>query len=125
MRTVIVGLAVLCLLLLKPNAGAQQNQDMRALAQALHTHDYDRGQGNSYDETPVWVMLKGVHRDTVQTLMQTSNQLVNNPNDAWVLYERGWAASLAPSQNPVMKQGWLHFAAIDLEKSLRINPNNW
>ncbi len=31
----------------------------------------------------------------------------------------------ASDNNLVMKQAWLHFAAIDLEQSLRLNPNNW
>jgi len=125
MKGIILGLSLVVLLTLAPSVRAQQQQGMQALAQALRSHDFDRGRDSSMDRAPVQTMLARVDPSTVQELEATSVALLSNPNNANLLFRRGFAAMQASDKNLVMKQGWLHFAAIDLEQSLRLNPNNW
>jgi tetratricopeptide (TPR) repeat protein len=115
----------LSVLAFAPGAGGQQNQGMQALYQAIRSHDYDHGRSSMYDHTTPQTMLNRVNRSTIQELAVTSNALLSSPNDANLLFRRGFAAMQAADQDDWMRQGWLHFAALDLEKSLHINPNNW
>jgi tetratricopeptide (TPR) repeat protein len=125
MKGIIVVSCLVLLLALAPSARAQQSQGMQALAQAMRSHDFDRGRDSSMDRTPMQTMLARVTPGTIQELEATSIALQSNPNNADLFFRRGFAAMEAADQNPVMRQGWLHFAAIDLEQSLRLNPNNW
>jgi tetratricopeptide (TPR) repeat protein len=125
MKGIIFGSSLVVLLALAPSVRAQQSQGMEALAQAMRSHDLDRGRDSSMNRIPMQTMLARVNPSTIQELEATSISLQSNPNNADLLFRRGFAAMQASDQNPVMSQGWLHFAAIDLEQSLRLNPNNW
>jgi tetratricopeptide (TPR) repeat protein len=113
-------MVLLVLLVAGPNAQAQQSQEMQALFQAIRSHTYHYGRANPQQ------MLERVKKSTVQELAVTSYGLVSNPNDAGLLLRRGYAAMDAADDASVLaRDAWLHFAALDLEQSLRLDPNNW
>ncbi len=125
MKGIVSVCSMALLVALAPSAWAQQQPGLQALAQAMRSHDFDRGRDSSMDRTPLRTMLLRVEPRVVRELEVTSVALQSDPKNANLLFRRGFAAMQASDQNPVMGQSWKHFAAIDLEQSLIINPNQW
>lgn len=69
-------------------------------------------------------MLIGVDAATVQQLKAASEAIQRNPNDVNALVTRG-AISLNIADKSRYSFHWVHFAAKDLEKALRLDPNNF
>ena len=124
MRTRICGLLFVGLMIAGPGARAQQDQGLQALIQAIHQKNYDRGQYDGMFTATPQQQLERVDRNTLQQLATSSNTLARNPNDVYALVLRGSAAMTAAHES-MYRDSWLHFAAQDLEKSLRLDPNNF
>jgi tetratricopeptide (TPR) repeat protein len=102
----------------------QQNPGTQALSQWLHQNSYDHGQyEGTFTATPQQ-LLERVDRNTVRQLAVTSNTLQREPNNVNALVWRGYAALGAADQS-MYRDSWLHFAAQDFEKALRLDPNNF
>lgn len=69
-------------------------------------------------------MLQGVDVQTAQQLSAASNAIQRNPNDVNALLQRGTISLGIADRSPYSFQ-WVHFAAIDLEKALRLDPNSF
>jgi Flp pilus assembly protein TadD len=102
----------------------QQNPGAQALLQWLHQSNYDHGQYDGlYTATPQQ-LLQRVDKNTVRQLAVTSNALQRNPNNVDALVWRGYAA-LGAADESMYRDSWLHYAAQDFEKALRLDPNNF
>jgi tetratricopeptide (TPR) repeat protein len=112
------------LLVVGPGAGAQRSQGFEALFQAIHEHSYAHGQYEGMFTATPQQQLERVDRNTLQELAVTSNTLLRNANDVGALVRRGYAA-MGAAHESMYRDAWLHFAAQDLEKSLRLDPNNF
>jgi tetratricopeptide (TPR) repeat protein len=124
MRLRIYEAALFGLLVATLPATAQQNSSLQPLFQALRQQGLGGGQyEGTFTPTPQQ-MLERVNRSTIQELASASNALVRNPNDVKALVQRAVAADDA-SMASLYRSFWLHFAAKDLERALRIDPNNF
>lgn len=79
--------------------------------------------GNNLGLTPQQ-MLQSVDVPTRQKLIAASNVIEKNPKDANALVSRAVISLDVADHNPYWFQ-WVHFAAIDLENALRLDPNNF
>jgi Tfp pilus assembly protein PilF len=82
-----------------------------------------QGNNNPFGVSPQ-EMLRGVDPATVQKLNQFSNALDKNPNDVNALISRA-ALSLEVADKGLYNFQWILFASKDLEKAIRLDPNNW
>src|ERR1700692_978016 len=78
---------------------------------------------NSLGVTPQQ-MLQGLDPQTVQQFNAASSAVQKSPNDANALVTRAQIALNISQRSPYSYQ-WVHFAALDLEKALRLDPNNF
>lgn len=78
---------------------------------------------NAFSLTPQQ-MLEGVDSASVQQLNAASNAIVRNPNDVNALVTRA-VVSLKVADRSRYSFQWVHFAAKDLEKAIRLDPNNF
>ena len=102
----------------------QQNPGAQALLQWLHQSNYEHGQYDGlYTATPQQ-LLERVDRNTVRQLAVTSNVLRRDPNNVNALVLRGYN-SLGAADESMYRDSWLHYAAQDFEKALRLDPNNF
>jgi tetratricopeptide (TPR) repeat protein len=69
-------------------------------------------------------MFAGVDAATVRQFVAVSNTLQRNPNDVNALISRA-GISLNISNRSLYSFQWVHFAAKDLERALRLDPNNF
>ena len=81
------------------------------------------GNGDAFSVTPQQ-MLQGVDPQTVQQFNAASAAIQRSPNDVNALVTRAQIALNISQRNPYSYQ-WVHFAALDLEKALRLDPNNF
>jgi len=82
-----------------------------------------QGNNNPFGVSPQ-EMLRGVDPATVQKLNRFSNALDKNPNDVNALISRA-ALSLEVADKGRYNFQWILFASKDLEKAIRLDPNNW
>lgn len=81
-------------------------------------------QGNNPFSVSTQQMLTGVDAATVQKLVAQSNAIQRNPNDVTALVTRATISLNIADHSPYSFQ-WIHFAAKDLEKAIRLAPNNF
>lgn len=115
--------AVVGLLISMPAIRAQQNDGMQALVQAMHQQGLAGGMYEGMFAPTPQQMLQRVDRNTIQQLVSASAALARNPNDVNALVQR--ASTDSAAMESMYRQSWLHFAAKDLERALRIDPNNF
>lgn len=84
---------------------------------------FAQGGNNPFSVSPQQ-MLQGVDAQTAQQLGAASNALQRNPNDVNALVQRAVISLGIADKSPYSFQ-WVHFAALDLEKALRLDPNNF
>jgi len=114
----------LSLLLVTNGARAQPGPELQPLFQALHEHSYAGGAYEGMFTATPQQMIERVDPRTVQQLAEASSVLARNQNDVANLVLRGYTALTAADQS-LYRDSWLHFAAQDLERALKIDPNNF
>jgi tetratricopeptide (TPR) repeat protein len=80
-------------------------------------------QSNNMGVTPQQ-MLQGVDPQTAQQFNAASAAIQRSPNDANALVTRAQIALNISQRSPYSYQ-WVHLAALDLEKALRLDPKNF